>query len=112
MPERGLRSATEMSRERSNTGGLNSCVAAGSLLVLLGLALPFIPFPGDRVTRIAIQFRNTAKDEPTRFTARTSASICTVLAATMAYDNPQSGGYAHIDCGRVRSRAANDAVKL
>ena len=102
----------EMGRERSKTGGLDSRVAAGSLLVLFGLAVPFIPIPGDRVTRIAVQFRNTAKDEPTRFTARTTASICNVLAAAMAYDNPQSGGYTHIDCGHIGSRAAEDAVKM
>ena len=102
-----------MSQKRSNTGGWDRRVAAGSFLVFLGLAVPFIPIPGDRSTRIAVQFRATAMNEPTRFTARTRTSICTVLAAVMAYDNPTDGGYTHIDCGsRDRSRAAEGAVKM
>ena len=103
----------KMSQRRSNTGGWDGRVAAGSFLVFLGLAVPFIPIPGDHFTRIAVQFRATAMNEPTRFTARTTASICNVLAAAMDYDDPKDGGYTHIDCGnRDRSRAAEGAVEM
>lgn len=102
-----------MRQQHADTAGLDRRAAAATFVVLLGLALPFIPIPGDRVTRIAVQFRATATNEPTHFTARTMASICNVLAAAMAYDDPQNGGYTHIDCGgRNAARAADGAAKM
>jgi hypothetical protein len=78
---------------------LDSRSAATSLLVFFGLALPFIPIPGDRITPIAVQFRTTDMAAPARFTASTTTSICVVLAASMAYEDPASGNYTRIDCG-------------
>jgi len=74
-------------------------LAAGSLLVFLGLALPFIPVAGDRITPIAVQFRTADMAAPASFTASTTKSICKLLAASMAYEDPASGGYTRIDCG-------------
>ena len=88
-----------MRRGNSIPTGLDCRVAAGSLLVFLGLALPFIPVPGDRITRVVVQFRTADMTAPARFTARTKSSTCKVLAAAMAYEDPASGGYTRIDCG-------------
>ena len=95
-----------MTRGNSISSGFDYRLAAGSLLVLFGLALPFIPLPGDHITRIAIKFRTEARAEPRSFTADTSANICTVLAAALAYDDPTSGGFTRIDCGKAAARAA------
>ena len=74
--------------------------AVGSLLAFLGLALPFIPLPGDQATRIAVEFRTAEMAAPRSFTARTTGNICYALAAAMAYDDPANGRFTRIDCGR------------
>ena len=89
-----------MMRGNSIATNLDYRSAAKSLLVFVGLALPFIPVPGDRITPIAVQFRTVDMAAPTSFTARTTTSICVVLAAAMAYEDPASGAYTRIDCGR------------
>jgi hypothetical protein len=88
-----------MTRGNSIPTGVDYRVAAWSLVVFLGLALPFIPVPGDRITRIAVQFRTAEMTQPASFTARTASSNCQALAASMAYEDPTSGGYTRIDCG-------------
>jgi hypothetical protein len=94
-----------MARANAISEGIDYPVAAWLLLALLGLALPFIPVPGDHLTRIVVQFRRSEMAEPTRFTADTTTTICQVLAASMAYQNPVQGYYTRIGCGR---RAAPD----
>jgi hypothetical protein len=89
-----------MTRGNSIATRLDGRVAAASLLGFLGLALPFIPVPGDRITPIAVEFRTADMATPASFTASTRTSICVVLAASMAYEDPASGGYTRIDCGR------------
>ena len=89
-----------MARTSSSEKGLDYRGAALSFVVMLGLAVPFIPVPGDHVNRIAVQFQTGAMATPASFTARTKNSICRVLAIVLAYENPTEGGYTRIVCGR------------
>lgn len=89
-----------MRRGNSIATGFDGRMAAGSLLVFFGLALPFIPLPGDRITRIGVQFRTAEMAAPASFTARTTGNICQALAASMAYEDPAGGSFTRIDCGR------------
>ncbi len=70
-----------------------------SLLVLLILAIPFVPVPGDHVTRVDVRFHTSSMAAPRAFTARTLHSICTVMAAALAYNDPHTGQYTRISCG-------------
>lgn len=90
-----------MARQNSIPTGFDYPVAAWLLLALFGLALPFIPIPGDHTTRIVVQFRQAEMAAPTRFTAHTTASICQVLAAAMDFEDRANGTYTHIGCGRA-----------
>ncbi len=108
-----LRLGREMAGRNTIAPGLDFRVAAGSLLVLFGLALPFLPVPGDRITRIAVEFRTADMAQPASFSARTKSSICRTLAAAMAYEDPASGGFTRIDCGhRTTSDAARAAKEV
>jgi len=69
-----------------------------SLAVLVALALPFMPVPGDHMTRMEVRF-NTGAAAPRAFNTRTLHSICTVAAAALAYEDPQTGQYTRITCG-------------
>lgn len=71
-----------------------------SLLVLLSLAIPFMSFPGDHLTRMEVRFHASGIQPPRAFTARTLHSVCTVMAAALAYDDPKTGQYTRINCGR------------
>ena len=84
----------------SISSGFDYRLAAGSLLVLFGLALPFIPLPGDQITRMAVRFRTEAMAKPKGFIADAPADICAVLAAALAYDDRASGRFTRIDCGK------------
>src|SRR3974390_1004417 len=80
-----------MTDENSFSSGFDYRLGAGSLLVLLGLAVPFIPLPGDQVTRIVVRYRTEAGSAPKSFTAETSADICAILAAALAFEDRASG---------------------
>ena len=86
--------------------------AALSFLVLLGLALPFIPLPGDRPTRIAIHFQGSDPADRKSVTGRTSATICQVLALAMAYEEPTNGGHLRVHCGKPAARFQEAARPL
>jgi len=91
-------------RESPISSGFDYRLAVGSFVVLFGLALPFIPLPGDHMTRMAVRFRTEAMAVPKGFTAYTPANICAVLAAAMAYEDQASGHFTRIDCGKPASR--------
>jgi hypothetical protein len=82
-----------------------------SLFVLTGLALPFIPLPGDHLTRIAVEFRTPTMSESARFSARTKRSICLALEATMSFGDPRQGEFTRIDCGSARAPAPIPAAR-
>jgi hypothetical protein len=68
-------------------------------LLVLALAVPLMPVPGDYMTRVHVRFHAHAMAAPRAFTARTLHSVCTVLAAAVAYDDPRTGHYTRISCG-------------
>ncbi len=72
-------------------------IAAG-LLVLASLALPFVPLPGDRAARMKVDFRTETGAKPQLLSTETSHSVCTVMAAALAYENPQTGAFTRVKC--------------
>ena len=68
-------------------------------LLLLILALPFLPIPGDGTARMRVHFRTGQMTDPRAFTTETSRSVCTVMAAALSYEDPQTGEYTHVACG-------------
>ena len=71
-----------------------------SLLVLLGLALPFLPVPGDGTTRMHVLFHTDAMNHPRDFSVTTTRSVCELMAAALAFENRQAGTYTRISCAR------------
>ena len=71
-----------------------------ALVVLLGLAVPFLPIPREHSTRIAVRFQTADMPRPNSFTVHTSSHICHVLAALLSYQDPDSGEFMQITCGK------------
>lgn len=101
-----------MARGNSIPNGIDYPVAAWLLLALFGLAVPFIPVPGDHRTRITVQFRRPDMTAPARFTAHTTATICQVLAAAMAYQDLGKGYSTQIGCGHPAPDSALAAAQV
>ena len=70
-----------------------------SFLALLALAIPFMPIPGDHETRMYVRFHARGA-APHAFTAYTLHSVCTMMATALAYNDPKTGQYTRISCGR------------
>jgi hypothetical protein len=70
------------------------------LLVLIGLALPFVPVPGEHVTRIAVRFQTADMRQPSSFITHTSSNICYVLSTILSYQDPGSGEFVQVNCGK------------
>jgi hypothetical protein len=90
-----------------------------TLIVLLGLALPFMRVPGEHPTRIAVRFQTADMSRPTGFTVHISSSICYVMRALLSYQETSDGEFVQISCGKkaealapqIRAeRAAQDPV--
>jgi hypothetical protein len=101
---------------RRHVGFLEATLA---LIVLLGLALPFIRVPGEHSTRIAVRFQTADMPRPGGFTVHISSSICYVLQALLSYQGSSNGEFVQITCGKraealapqIRAeRAAQDPV--
>ncbi|MGA3306540.1 MAG: hypothetical protein ABSC26_11145 [Stellaceae bacterium] len=71
---------------------------AVSLLILLGLAVPFVPVPGDRMTQMEVRFHTRGMAAPQAFSTRTDHSICAVMSSALAFEDPQTGEYTRISC--------------
>jgi hypothetical protein len=69
-----------------------------SLLIFLGLALPFMPMPGDTRAYAQIRFHNSETQEPRSFAASTTRSVCSVLAVALDYDDPETGNFTTVTC--------------
>lgn len=74
--------------------------AALALVVAFGLAVPFMPIPGERPTRIAVRFQTADMAQPSSFIVHTSATICHVLSAFLSYEDPTTGEFVQINCGK------------
>jgi hypothetical protein len=71
---------------------------AVSLLILIGLAVPFVPVPGDRLTQMEVRFHTRGMAKPQAFNTQTQHSICAVMASALAFDDPRTGEYTRIRC--------------
>jgi len=69
-----------------------------SLAVLLGLALPLMPIPGDAPAHMEVRFRAAGARATHAFATRTMWSACTVLAAALTYEDPTTGTFTRITC--------------
>lgn len=69
-----------------------------SFIVFLGLALPFLPLPGDGMTRMEVHFRTGEMRRPHSFSADTKRSICQVMSAALAFEDRATGEYTRITC--------------
>jgi hypothetical protein len=74
-----------------------ACLA---FVVVLGLALPFLPIPGEHPTRIAVRFRTSEMPRPGSFVVETSSSICYVLSSLLSYHDRVTGQFVQINCGQ------------
>lgn len=68
-------------------------------LLLIPLALPFLPVPGDGAARMKVHFRTAAMAQPRHFSTETSRSTCAIMAAALTYENPATGEYTRVACG-------------
>lgn len=84
---------------RTLADGLSGCERALLTLAFIGLAAPLMPVPGDHPARIAVQFRRAGMAAPQRFAARTEASICAIMRASLSFGDPAKGGFTRVDCG-------------
>jgi len=84
---------------RTLADGLSGYERVLLTLALIGLAAPLTPIPGDHPARIAVQFRHPGMAAPRRFAAPGDASLCTILAAALSFQDRASGGFTRVDCG-------------
>jgi hypothetical protein len=70
------------------------------LLVLIGLALPILPLPGDAMSRMDVQFRLDGMRHNHSFGTRLPRSVCAVIATTLAFKDTASGAFTDITCTR------------
>jgi hypothetical protein len=71
-----------------------------AVLVVIGLALPFVPIPGQHLTRIAVRFQTADMPRPSSFIVHTSSNICYVLSTLLSYQDPGSGEFVQVNCGK------------
>jgi len=88
---------------RRHIGFLEATLA---LIVALGLALPFVRIPGEHPTRIAVRFQTADMARPGGFTVHISSNICYVLRALLSYQDPASGEFVQIFCGKKAEAVA------
>jgi hypothetical protein len=69
-------------------------------VVMIGLAIPFVPIPGEHSTRIAVRFQTADMARPGGFTVHISSNICHVLSALLSYQDPPTGEFVQITCGQ------------
>jgi hypothetical protein len=67
-----------------------------SLIILLVLALPFLPLPGDYMTQMEVRL-HTHGDEHA-FNMHTLYNVCAVMETTLAFEDPGTGEYTRIRC--------------
>ena len=71
---------------------------AAVALVLAALAVPVMHLLSD-ASRMHIKFRTPDMAKSQTFTTDTSRSTCALMAAALAYENPDTGAFTRVDCG-------------
>jgi hypothetical protein len=69
-----------------------------SLAILLSLALPLVPVPHDSGARMQVRFHSPGMEQPRDFSAKTTQRVCSIMAITLAYDDPKTGNFTRISC--------------
>ncbi len=77
-----------------------------ALVVAAGLAVPFVSLPGEHPTRIAVRFQTADMARPGSFIVHTSSSICHVLSWLLTYEDPATGEFVQINCGKEAAALA------
>lgn len=72
-------------------------VAAG-ILVAAALALPLLPLPGGNSAKMKVHFRTESGGKPQLLSTETTSSVCRVMAVALAYEDPQTGTFTHVNC--------------
>ncbi len=82
---------------RRHIGFLEATLALG---VAMSLAMPFVRLPGEHSTRIAVRFQTADMPRPGGFTVHISSTFCYVLRGLLSYQDPASGAFVQISCGK------------
>jgi len=91
-----------MIRTRPSREPLNwrECLLATA--IVMGLALPFIPVPGDGMAHMKAVRRDEATTQPVKVATQAPRSVCAVLAFSLAYENPETGAYTRVACKQAQ----------
>jgi hypothetical protein len=73
--------------------------------VTLSFALPFIPIPGDDIMRMKVTGRTDGSVEPVKAKTEAPMSVCAVIAFSLAYEDPATGGYTRVACKKIPESA-------
>jgi hypothetical protein len=68
------------------------------ILVFTALAMPFLSTLWDSAAHMKVHFRTSEMAKPRAFSTETSRSVCTVMAAALSYEDPNTGEYTHVAC--------------
>jgi len=87
-----------MIRTRPSREPLNWRERLLATAIFAGLALPFIPVPGDGMAHMKAVRRDEAATPPVKVSTQAPRSVCEVLAFSLAYENPETGAYTRVAC--------------
>jgi hypothetical protein len=87
-----------MIRTRASRDPFNWRERVTATMIVVGLALPFIPVPGDGMARMKAVRLDEATTHPVKVTTQAPRSVCEVLAFSLAYENPETGAYTRVAC--------------
>jgi hypothetical protein len=91
-----------MIRTRPSREPLNWRERLLATAVVMGLALPFIPVPGDGMAHMKAVRRDEATTQPVKVATQAPRSVCAVLAFSLAYENPETGAYTRVACKQAQ----------
>jgi len=69
-----------------------------SFLFVLGLALPFVPIPGDGRTEMQVAFQAAGMSKPRQIHTHTGRAECVAMAHLLAYEDPANGRFTRVAC--------------
>jgi hypothetical protein len=91
-----------MIRTRPSREPLNWRERLLATAIVMGLALPFIPVPGDGMAHMKAVRRDEATTQPVKVATQAPRSVCAVLAFSLAYEDPETGAYTRVACKQAQ----------
>ena len=91
-----------MIRTRPSREPLNWRERLLATAIVMGLALPFIPVPGDGMAHMKAVRRDEATTQPVKVATQAPRSVCAVLAFSLAYENHETGAYTRVACKQAQ----------